>query len=357
MRSSHQAVSVVDVLEQGHVIEDSIPVSDGSVTLDRTAAIRGRTTLTIPDMVPSAATSLLAPYGNELAVKRGIEFSGGRRELVQLGVFRIDRSDSDEPGRAVKISGQDRAASVADASLEAPYQQAAGVNYATAVQRFIASGMGAGNPTFLFDLAPTFEVTPLLVVQEQADRWATAQGWVASYGHEIHFNGDGVIVSASEPDPNTGSPVFDVDEGPDGILIDVGTSWDRTGMFNRVIAVGENPSNPGIYRGTATDVDPLSATYYYGKFGKAPRFFASPLISSHNQAVLTAQAILRRVLGLSQAVRFGSIVAPFLEPGDIINVRRTTLPINAAPHLIESLTIPLGAAGAMTGTTRTRRDA
>lgn len=350
VRADHQIAVEVDVLSNGYVIAAALPVSDGSVTLDRTAAVRGRVDLTIPDMVPSTAKSLLAVYGNELAVWRGVKYGDGTKEMIRLGIFRIDTADSTEPGRAVRITGQDRSATVSDARLEAPYVQAAGVNYATAVQNLIAAGGGF----FGFQLSiPTF-TTPAVVVQEQADRWATAQSWVQAYGHEIYFNGDGVCVSFSEPSL-LGIPVYSIDEGPGGVLVDVSTGWDRVGIYNRVIAVGSNPSASAIYRGVATDNDPSSPTFYGGGFGRVPTFYDSPLISSDAMAQSSADSVLRRVLGQTQAVRFDSVVLPFLEPGDLINVTRASLPINADAHLIETLTIPLTAGGVMSGTTRTRR--
>lgn len=355
VRADHKVVVQCDVLRYDKVIEDSIPIADGNVSLDRTAAIRATCDLTIPDMVPTTARSLLAPYGNELAVYRGIDFGpGGGTELIRLGKFRLDTAEAGEPGRSVRIVGKDRSATVSDARLEALHVQGAGTNYATAIQILIAAGL-SGATTFPFALAATTHSTPDLFVQEQSDRWATAQSWAQAYGHELFFDGDGVCTSRIEPDIATFPAVFDIDEGPGGILIDVATSWDREGMYNRVIAIGENPGNPSIYRGVATDNDPSSPTYYNGPFGRVPTFFASPLLSSDSMAVAAALTVLRRVLGQTQAVRFDSIVAPFLEPGDIVNVLRSTLPINASPHLIETLTIPLSPTGMMSGSTRTRR--
>lgn len=350
VRADHKTISRVDVLSYGTFVQ-SLPVTGGSVTLDRSAAVRGRCDLTVEDMVPATADAVLAPYGNEVAVLRGIEFADGTREFVQLGIFGIDSAESVEPGRTVRITGQDRAEAVSRTRLEAPYKQAAGVNYATAIAAFLAGRV----PWAPLQLTFPNYVTPLVVVQEQADPWQTAQGWAQAYGHELYFDGDGTCVSHAEPNVGHGPIVFDVDEGVDGVLVGVATNWDRTGIFNRVIATGSNPASAAIYRGVATDVDPLSPTVYGGKFGRVPFFFDSPLISSDAMAAASALSALARVTGQTQAVRFDSVVLPFLEPGDIINVIRSTLPINESPHLIETLTIPLGADGRMTGTTRTRR--
>lgn len=354
VRADHKSVIQCDVLRYGVVIEDSIPIVDGSVTLDRNASIRGQCDLTIPDMVPTTAQSLLAPYGNELAIYRGIDFGPSGQELISLGRFRIDSVESAEPGRSVHVTGQDRSAVVSDARLEALYTVDAGTNYVAAIRALIEAGL-SGATVFPFALGSTVHSTPEIIVQEQSDRWDTAQSWAQSCGLELYFDGDGVCVARSEPDITTGPIVFDIDEGPGGILIDVGTTWDRQRIYNRVIAIGENPASGAIYRGVATDSDPSSPTYYFGPFGKVPTFFASPLLATDGQAAAAALTILRRVTGQTQSVKFDAIVAPFLEPGDIVHVTRSTLPINGSPHLIESLSIPLSPTGMMSGTTRTRR--
>src|SRR5688572_33217417 len=84
IRESHRAVVKVEVLDNGEVVSggtitaDPAAVTGGSVTLDSRAASRGRFDLTLVDdgslgLVPTEAVSMLAPYGNEVRISRGLD--------------------------------------------------------------------------------------------------------------------------------------------------------------------------------------------------------------------------------------------------------------------------------------------
>ncbi len=100
------------------------------------------------------------------------------------------------------------------------------------------------------------------------------------------------------------------------------------------------------------DNNSLSPTYYDGPFGRVPEFFHSEFITSDAQAADVAAARLARQLGTTQSISFGSIVNPRLEPSQVVRVSRLRAGIDQEDHVIETLTIPLGAEQEMTGQTR-----
>lgn len=348
---SHRMAVLVEVLQDEAVIATLSAVTEGSVTLDAKAQIRGRLDLSIvddgtQDLVPTGAGDLLAPYGNELRISRGIQYPNASIELVPLGVFRINDTDVDDSSgsRTIKIAGMDRAARVADARFEAPYQIAAGTNVATAILTVLQDGY-AGVVT---DFVTTPHTTGEILVEEGADRWDLAQKLAKNAALELYFDGDGTAVLRAEAE---GGAAISLTEGVGGVLIAAGRSWSRQGAFNRVIATGENTGVATPVRGVATDDNPLSPTYYFGPFGQAPRFYSSPFLTTTAQAQDAAQAILARELGTTQSVRFGTLVLPHLEPSDVARITRVSAGIDE-DHIIDSLTIPLSAAGQMTGATR-----
>ena len=354
---SHQVATRVEVLNDGEVTR-TVDAIAGGVTLDQTAATRGRVDLTIadPDLVPADPSAALAPYGNELRVYRGVlfPFGGGVEtvaipsvELVSLGIFRIDETTVTDNGDQleIRVAGMDRSARMIDARFEEPYTVAAGTNYATA----IAACAQAAWPAIVTNLTATSLTTPLLVAEEGADRWKFLQDMAASLGHALFFDGDGVLVSRPVASP-TGTPAATISEG--GVLLSAGRRWNRQGTYNRVIATGENPAEGAVpARGVATDDNPLSPTYYYGSYGKVPRFYSSQFITTDEQAADAASAILARELGTTQTVDFGSIVNPALEPDDIVTITRERAGVSGQ-LIIDSITIPLAAEQAMTGATR-----
>jgi hypothetical protein len=350
---SYRVATRIDVLVNGIVEETITDAVEGTVTLDLTAQVRGRLDLSIVDdgslgLVPTSASDLLTPYGNELQVYRGIRYPNGVDELVSLGVFRMDdvKVDDDPNGLLIRIAGLDRAQRVIDARFEDAYQVAAGTNYATA----IANTLQAAWVDIPLDLAATTLTTPQLIAEEQGDRWAFCQEMAASIGYRLYFDGDGVAVT--RPVTATGdSPTTMIAEGDHGVLISAARGWGRQGTYNRVIATGENTGETAPARGVATDDNSASPTYYFGPYGKVPMFYVSQFIVTDAQAADAAASLLSKQLGTTQTVDFGSLVNPALEPDDLATIIRARAGIDEQ-HIIDSLTIPLNADGTMTGSTR-----
>lgn len=349
---SHDLATEVTVLRDGDELLTIASAIDGGVTLDATAATRGRLDLTIVDdgtlgLVPLLASDPLAPYGNELHVKRGIILAG-TPELVGLGVFRIDDLTVDDTpaGLQLRVAGQDRSARIIDARFEDPYQVAAATNYTTAISDVLLAAW----PSMPYSFTATTSTTPALVAAEGDDRWKFAQDMAASIGMTLYFDGDGTCILRPVTSVSN-TPVATFAEGVDGVLLTVSRKWTRQGAFNRVIATGENTGQGTPSRGVATDDNPLSPTYYFGPFGKVPRFYVSPFITTDAQASSAAAAILSRELGTTQQLSLGAIVNPALEPDDVITVTREISGVGEN-NTLDSITIPLSAEGQMSASTR-----
>jgi hypothetical protein len=166
----------------------------------------------------------------------------------------------------------------------------------------------------------------------------------------LYFDGDGILTLRPYADAGV---VATLSEGEGGVLLSATRGWSRTNAFNRVVATGENTDSSAVYRAVATDDNALSPTYYFGDFGKVPRFYDSPYIGSNDQAQDAANAILAQELGTAANVSFGIVPNPALEPEDTVYVKRERAGIDER-HIIDSLSIGLGASESMSGTTRER---
>ncbi|HTE61633.1 MAG TPA: DUF5047 domain-containing protein [Solirubrobacteraceae bacterium] len=354
VQASNKLATSAEIID-GAGDETTVEIIDGTVTLDQQAAVRGRCDVTIVDdgtlgLVPDSASSLLAPYGNEIRLSRGVTYPDGTTELVSLGVFRIqDAEVTDDPGgMQIRLSGLDRAQRFIDARFEEPYQVTAGTNYATAIEDVLQAAW----PDVTTDFTTTALTTPQLIAEEGADRWAFAQEMAKAISMSLYFDGDGTCVLV----PDTVSdPVATLAEGEDGVLLTAGRRWTREGTFNRVIATGENTGETAPARGIATDDNSLSPTYYFGPFGKVPRFYASPFLTTDAQAAAAALSILNKELGTTEQVNFGTLVLSYLEPGDVVRITRDRAGISEEDHIVDALTVPLAATGSMTGATRARQ--
>lgn len=326
-----------------------IPVESGSVQYDVTAAVLATLNNFTTDGAgwdPRPGKHPLQPYGNELFIERGVP-----GELVPLGYFRMYSVDQAKPPAGpLAIQAQDRMAGLVEAQVTAPVQFKASQSISAVFDELVREVYP--NAVIEFDdpaLAGDQLGRQQIVDQ---DRYGFLRDLASSHGKVMYFDARGVLVVKSLPDFT--EPVWDVTAGKNGVLIDSSRSIDRDGVVNAVVAEGEAPDGdkPAV-RIMAYDAHPDSPTYWEGKFGKVPYFLSSSNITRTEQAVSAARAMLERNLGLPYYADFTKVANPALEPWDPIRVKHSDRSAREI-HVIQSLSVPLTAAEAMTGTTRER---
>jgi hypothetical protein len=175
-----------------------------------------------------------------------------------------------------------------------------------------------------------------------------------SIGMELYFDGLGRPVLRPEPDLSTTNPVLTIAEGPGGVLTEIGLHLDRAPAYNRVIAFSENASTGEVFRGVWTDDDPASPTYYFGPFGRKPRFYASSFLNSDAQCESAARAVGLANIGVARSIDFALAPNPVVECGDVVIVRRVALGVDEV-QIVDSYTYGLGALGTMNCQSRARQ--
>lgn len=355
VRDSHSIVSRARVVTPGQtgvaLSGVDVKVVDGTVTLDGTADVRGRLTLTLAEAWPAGNTTAdLVPYGTELAVSRGVVFGNGRIERVPLGIYRITDVDQDDaPKGPLNVVAADRMSAVVEARLLAPVQYGAASTYGTVVADLVQEVLPA--QVIDWDDATELDTIGRALVAEE-DRFAFLNDLVKALGKVWYFDYRGVLVIRDPPDPTVA--VLDVAAGAGGVLVRAARNLSRTGVHNAVVATGEAIDELAAAYGVAYDLDPTSVTYWNGAFGKVPRFYSSPFITTNAQAVAAARSILLRELGLPYSVAFGMVPNPALEPLDAVRVVYPPAAGRVAKelHVLEQLTIGLGAETSMSAATR-----
>lgn len=318
----------------------TLRILSGDVSLDATAAIRSTIESEIaavdPDtgekLWPATASGTLTPYGaTELFAERGVAFGGGSVEYVSLGYFRIGNVEQpDAPNGPIRLTGSDRMSMIIDAKLTDPRQYAATETYEDVVSDLVLDAYADAEIEW-DELAVATDPIGRSVVVE-SDRYAFLHELVTSVGKVAYFDHRGVLVIKAPPDPST--PLWTVSRGKGGVLVSVSRSMSRDGVYNGVIATGEAFDTETPSRGLATDDGVDSPTRWGGPFGKVPREFASPLLTTDAQAQLAAATVLRRSLGLPYNVDFSAIPNPALEPDDPIAVGIEGTPTIVAPALL-----------------------
>lgn len=354
--ASHHLASRVDVLHNGTPVATLDVVTTGLVTLDDGANRRGRLTgLTLADpdrtLAPDGRLGdLLGEPGAELQPWRGIAYPDTDPELIPLGVYRLDTVDvNDTPaGQTIAITGPDRSAAAQDDRFVDTTTYPAGTNLGDLIRALIASAVPAAR---VWLPSTTATLSEPVVWEAGTDAWAAAQTIGDALGWGLWWDGTGDLRGGPTPEPFTQPAVATIAAtGATGTVLNRLGSISRADIYNAVVATGEAVGTTPPVRGIAYDLDPTSPTVYGGPFGRRPRFFASPLITTQSQATATAASLLERYRKATRRWRLTTVPHPHLEPGDpiaVIDRDGTTV-----AHVIDTITIPLDAAGRQTITTR-----
>lgn len=343
LRGSHNVRVKVDSYRAGVLVQADLPISDGSVQIDATSAIRRQLALSVSDPAlapaPGVTTGPLAPYGTELFVQRGIAFPDGTVEWVPLGWFAIQSVSASLSADLVKVQAVDRAKKVSDARFLTPASSVTTNTVPAEIQRLVTEAIPG--VAFINQTTATSSVPQL--VWEQ-DRWAAIADLATSIGAEVFFDAAGSCVLRPTPDIDSAVAWY-VDAGESGVLVEGQRDTSRESTYNGVVATGERTDNFAPYTATVTDDDPTSPTYWGGAYGQVPYFYTSASITSAALATSAATGLLARTKGLTRSVSLSAIPNPALDAGDVIQV---VFPDGLTErHVIDSLSIPLDPTSSM----------
>lgn len=348
---SHEVISRVDAWYDGEKVAANLPVEEGQVEFDEQSFVRGRLTLRLavtPDLIPKAATDPLAPYGQELHVRRGIRHPDGGLELISLGWFRIQSVGITEgwnyveggtspwqtTGASLDVDAVDRAVKISDAQFLSPEKPVYTASCTNEIKRLVRTQVKIG--TWNVIDAP---VPPDLVYSD--DRAAVVQALCSAMDGIGYMDADGLfVVRKIDTATNTG---YTAEIGPRGTMINWSYVLTRDGVYNAVVARGQNSDRaPVQFLVTETQ----GPTRFDGPFGQAPLIFNSAFITSVADAyriVNSTVASLRNSRDVEITLQI--VPNPALEVGDMIWINT---PRGAVDARISGLTIGLTAAdGAM----------
>lgn len=327
-------------------------VHEGECTFDASADVRGRLSLTVDGRTdwPGDPLDLLAPYGNEIFVSKGIEFGQGDTEMVSQGYFRIQSVEqTGNPRFPLRIEALDRMQGLVEARLEQPRQFVKGTTIESVFQNLV----GEVYPDFTLECDEVAMLAyPYFRHQIcEEDRYAFLNKIATSWGKIMYWDYRGILVLKEPPDPQ--AIVYRVRGGAAGVLTETTRRVTREGIYNSAVVTGEGPDEKDPIRGVVRDMNPRSPTYWHGPFGKKPKFFSSPLVETDSQAVWAARSMLIKMLGMPYTLNFKIIPNPALEPFDPVLVRlEDDNGSNDRLHVLDRVTLPLGVDAPVSADTR-----
>lgn len=321
----------------------------GDVKADASSQVRWSCSLTLSGVEIGKAA--LSPFGTQLRVFSGMVLDVDDVEWVPLGVYRVKtvhRSGvlRDGAPSLVEVTGQSLESVVIADRFTTPHTFRSQDGRDLLVRLIHDSLPDASVQWRIEDTT----LVPDLIVERE--RWAIIDGdrdaksIARALGGRVYCDGRGVFVAAPTPSLQD-TPVWTLDVGDGGVLVEPSEDLSDEGVYNVVVASGaaeetgsDGKSVPPVGPAIIEDGDPSSPTYVGGPFGHVPRFYSSPLLRSQGMCAKAAASLLAQNLGLRQTVTLQTVVNFALEVGDVVQAR---MPDGSmASHVIDSITYPLG---------------
>lgn len=315
-----------------------LPINGGDVTTDMTADVQSTLALTTLYPWPRDPFAAGTPYGQEVYVERGIEYGLGTKEFVGLGYFRIDSVKQQQaPNGPIQIAASDRMAQVRDTRNISPQVFGAGSSVGACIDTVVQQALpGAVTDYGTWNAyGATFATAHVM----GDDRLPFLQDLLAAYGMYGYFDYRGVYVVRPVPDVKKSAPVWTIDAGRNGVLVEMQRAISRDAVYNVVVARGEPVGELPPVQGLAYDNNPNSPTYALGPFGVVPTYYSSSFMTTVSQCEGAARAQLAKATGLPYVVSLGSVPNPALEGWDVVTVDNGHDPTET--HVLDRITYGL----------------
>lgn len=298
----------------------------GEVEYDATRTIRGTAFVRVPGTFgtdgdpswPRGQQRLLAPFGNEVFIRYGIDL-GESVLWTNMGYFGItDTHQDDAPTSPVELFCHDRSYVIEISELMNPRSFSPPQTVGDVFDDLVLDIFG--DAVIIFDDATNTIPLASQIIAEK-NRWKPLVELADSFGKIVYFDGEGQLRIETPPDPD--EIVWELRSNRDGVLVEAQRELSREGVFNAVVVEGEKTGEADPVRGVAINADPNSPTRFGGPIGKVPTFLTTPLVGTENQAQNAARFLLQRALGAPYTVATESIVNPALRPYEGVRVHQS----------------------------------
>lgn len=270
-----------------------VPFGQGSISATLTSRVARVCSLSLDrGQYPDDPNGLLAPFGNYLKIYSGV--SGHPNYMWLVFVGRINDITVTDAG-TVALTAVDRAGDIQDAYFGHPFQSETGTLIGVQYKTLIRGGLSYA--TFgTFDDNANIS-TPNLIWEN--DR-ASACDSLANLGNMFWYplaNGDFVLRQVAWT--KFSDPLLVFKDGEGGTLLNWSSGYSRTNVANGIIVSGELADGSTPVYGLASDINPLSPTYIYGKYGQKTQFISAQGALSAGAATTLAEAYLRQAKALT----------------------------------------------------------
>ncbi len=325
LTTSHVVTSQVDVWLGSNLLAQRVPILSGTLAVSVDQQVPERLTITVPIADPTTGLSWsprspgdpLAHYGQRIRVSRGVR--RGRQELqVQLGWFQITTWKDD--GYRLEVEALGLMTILDQARLLVPSAPATGTTFKGEMLRLVDGLLPLHFSSAIVDrTCPTtfaWEDDRIGAVYELADAWPA----------RLRVDNSGIL-QVLPPNDNAATAGISWVENTTNVIVSTGRTGTRDGVYNAVVANGTNTDDPNVppVHAEAFNLDPYSPIRWNGPYGRVPKFFASPLLTTSGEALAAAQTLLQSSGDLAQPIMLEVVPDPRVELDDRIDVTTVTL--------------------------------
>lgn len=273
-----------------------VPVKAGSVTWTTSQQVQGTLSLTVPrigavsqdegarDWTPLAPDSPLATMGQVLHVQVTVaSLVSTDRWDIPLGRFLITQWEVGSTD--IRITGKSLFQRLEDDRLTSPTVPYSGGTLASELRRLVGGHMGVIVSDALTNRpcpSMSWGESRIDAIYEIADAWPA----------RLREGPDGVLYVLPPVPAITERPEKSLTDGEAGTVIGVTRQGSRAGIFNRIVARGQEQDDAGQPRFQAIIDQTTGPLRTSGPYGIVTRFFSSPLITSKQAALNSATTML-----------------------------------------------------------------
>jgi len=356
--TDHIVVSKAEVWATDQKLQE-INIKSGSVNVSskgsvrRTCSLELMTDRTSNNLVPDNQFDLLTPFGNELRLFRGVQFSDGTKEYVPLGVFVITSVDINDTNDGVSISleGIDRSIKVSRNKWTEPYQMTTGTLEASLADLLKDR---YDDVEFAFPTTNVSVNQVILGLENDNDPWRDVVEIAELVGYDVYFDANGVIQLTQFPSLDGSVVVASFQEGAGTTVTSLNRTISTTETYNGVIYIIQGTDVPTPIRVEVWDEDTTSPTYRFGVFGEVPIFVESSILATEDEAIKAATSLLNTYVGSQEVISWQGIADPTLDVQDVVYVKSNGAKVDRLV-ILDSLDIPLEPEATMTAQARTVR--
>lgn len=308
---------------RGGVFLGTAPLLDGELSESADQFVSGTLDVDVAAVddtgaswVPSAPTDALNVFGSRLNLTYDVRRASGDWLSIGLGWFVVDEWEA--PRGTVSVSGVDVRDVLRTARLLAPSAPAPGGTFVSELKRLIGGRLPVDTTG-----APADRTVPSGMAWDES-RADAIDELLTAWPARAELDSTGTLVVL--PENITASTPADVvlAEGQGGTVVLTSRSGSRDGLYNVVVARGEDTSSTTAapVTGYAADTASGSPTDVNGPMGELVTFFASPLLRTKAQADAAAATILARSLRSAEIVPVTCLPDPRIGVNTRVDVTR-----------------------------------